>query len=101
MTGLGHAGAARLPKDAGEGGEGRLGAGQLVEVASEDALDGNVEHARGRGVEHPDAATLVDGDGRGLHVQQDCALKLVYVSDLRCPRLTHSSTCSMSPEREM
>ena len=101
VTGLRHAGAARLLKDAGEGREGRLGAGQLVEVAPEDALDGHVEHARGRGVEHADAAALVDGDGRGLHVQQDCALKLVHVPDLRCPRLTHLSTCSMSPEREM
>ena len=101
MTGLGDTGAACLQKDAGEGCEGRLGPGQLVEVASEDALDGHVEHARGRGVEDPDAATLVDGDGRGLHVQQYCALKLVYVSDLRCPRLILPSTCSMSPEREM
>ena len=88
-------------KNAGERCEGRLGAGQLVEVASEDALDGNVEHARGRGVEHPDAASLVDGDGRGLHMQQDCALKLVHVPDLRCPCLDSPSTSSMSPEREM
>jgi hypothetical protein len=100
MAGLGHAGAARLQKDAGEGCEGRLGAGQRVEVASEDALDGDVEDARGRGVEHPDAAKLVNRDGRGLHVQQDCALKLVYVPDLRRPRVS-SSRSSMSPEPEM
>ena len=101
MTRLGHAGAARLHEHAGKGCESRLAAGQLVEVASEDALHGHLEHTRGRGVEHPDAAALVDGDRRGLHVQQDCALKLVYVPDLRCPRLTHASTSSMSPERDM
>ncbi len=77
MTSLRHAGAASLLEDADEGRERRLGAGQLLEVASDDALDGHAEHARGRGIEHADAAALIHRHGRGLHVQQDCALKLV------------------------
>ena len=70
----------RLAKDGSEGGQGRLRAGEVVELAPEDALDGHVEHARGRRVEHADAAALVDGHGRRLHVKQDCAFELVYVS---------------------
>jgi hypothetical protein len=42
------------------------------------ATDGDVEHARGGRVEHSDPAVLVDGHGGRLHVQQDCALELVY-----------------------